>query len=302
MSGVPAPLPAPHAAAYPRIVAGRAADPPSSESSSAPPAVGVFDSGVGGLTVVAALHRLDPALPLRYFADSARFPYGERPPKELADRALAIGAQFVSEGCRLLVVACNSASSAALEALRDRFDTPIVGMEPPLKPAVERSRSGRVAVLVTPTTAEGERLARLHDAHAGSSRVRTIALPGLADLVERGEVAGPRVEALLRDSLAGLTAEGVDQLALGCTHYGFLRPVLARVLGPRIEVIDAAEPVARRVLQQLDEQRIAIPRSEGAAVRCAVSGDPAAFAGSLERLRAAGAELPPLQLARRAAA
>ena len=153
MSASPPPLPAPRAAAYPRLVAGRAADPPSSESGSALPAVGVFDSGVGGLTVAAALHRLDPTLPLRYFADSARFPYGERPPQELAERALAIGAQLVAQGCRLLVVACNSASSAALEALREHVDTPVVGMEPPLKPAVERSRSGRVAVLVTPATA-----------------------------------------------------------------------------------------------------------------------------------------------------
>ena len=295
-------LPTSAAAAYPRTVVGRPADPPASASSSGTPSVGVFDSGVGGLSVVAALHRLNPTLPLRYFADSARFPYGERPAAELAERALTIGGQLIEEGARLLVVACNSASSAALEAMRERFPLPVVGMEPPLKPAVKRSRSGRVALLVTPTTAEGERLARLHDAYAGDSRVLTIPMPGLADLVEAGEVGGPRVDALLRQALAGLPAEGVDQLALGCTHYGFLHPALAAVLGPQVELIDAAEPVARRVLQQLEEHAIAIPPSADIAVRCSVSGDQAAFEAALARLRAAGAELPPLRLTKQAAA
>src|SRR5438094_818658 len=106
--------------------------------------VGVFDSGVGGLTVVAALHRLLPSLPIRYIADTAYFPYGERSPAEVEARAVALAEQLVDEGCALLVVACNTASSAALERLRERFVVPIVGMEPPLKPAAERSRSGKV--------------------------------------------------------------------------------------------------------------------------------------------------------------
>ena len=280
-------------------MAGRAGEPPTSET---PPAVGVFDSGVGGLTVVAALHHLLPALPVRYIADTTCFPYGERSPEEVAARSLSLGQRLLDEGCALLVVACNTASSAALERLRERFSVPVVGMEPPLKPAVERSRSGHVAVLVTTATAEGQRLARLHDAHAGESRVRTIPMPGLADLVEAGELAGPRVDAILRDALAALRADGIDQVALGCTHYGFLRPAIAAVLGPGVEVIDAAEPVARRVCHQLEAHAIPIATGVPATVACAVSGDPAAFEAALAGLRSAGAELPPLRLTREAAA
>ncbi len=269
---------------------------------SAPASVGLFDSGVGGLSVVAAIHRLRPGLPLRYVADTARFPYGERPAEEIAERSLAIGGRLIEAGARLLVVACNTASSAALEALRERFSVPVVGMEPPLKPAVERSRSGRVALLVTPATAGGARLARLHASHAGESRVLTIPMPGLADLVERGEVAGPRVEALLGDALAGLPAEGVDEVALGCTHYGFVRPALRALLGEGVELIDAAEPVARRVLQQLEEHAIAIPEDGDGTVSCAVSGDADAFEAAAGRLRASGVPLPPLRVSAMVAA
>lgn len=295
-------LPARTADAYPQIVAGRARDFSSSTSNNESPVVGVFDSGVGGLSVVAALHCLRPTLPLHYFADTACFPYGERPSAELVERALAIGAQLIDGGARLLVVACNSASSAALEVMREHFAVPVVGMEPPLKPAVERSRSGRVALLVTPTTAEGERLARLHNAYAGDSRVLTIALPGLADLVENGEVVGTQVETLLRQALAGLVEQGVDQLALGCTHYGFLHLALKSVLGSVVELVDPAKPVARRVLQQLDEYGVIIPPASDGVVQCVVSGDPVAFETSVERLRAAGAKLPPFRLVRQPAA
>lgn len=275
----------------------------------------MIDSGVGGLTVIAALHRLLPALPLRYLADTACFPYGDRPPGEVAARVLELSERLIEQGCELLVIACNTASSAALELLRAHLAVPVVGMEPPLKPAVERSRSGRVAVLVTAATADGARLARLHESFAGGSEVRTVALPGLADLVEAGELAGPRVEAILRPALDELRASGVDQVALGCTHYGFLRPALAELLGSDIELVDAAEPVARRVRQQLVAHGLptgevaavsAVPASPAEAlpvgVLCSVTGDPAAFAASLERLRAAGAELPPLRFEQEAAA
>ncbi len=269
---------------------------------SAPASVGIFDSGVGGLSVVAAIHQLRPGLSLRYVADTACFPYGERPPGEIAERSLAIGGELIEAGARLLVVACNTASSAALEALRERFGVPLVGMEPPLKPAVERSRSGRVALLVTPATAEGARLARLHHSYAGDSHVLTIPMPGLADLVEGGEVSGPRVEALLGDALAGLPSEGVDEVALGCTHYGFVRPALRALLGEGVELIDTAEPVARRVLQQLEEHAITIAQDGDGTVPCAVSGDPSAFEAAVERLRASGVTLPPLRVSRGVAA
>ena len=257
----------------------------------------MIDSGVGGLTVVAAMQRAMPALPVRYVADTARFPYGDQPPDAVAARTCALGEQLLARGCSLLVIACNTASSAALELLRERFEAPIVGMEPPLKPAVERTRSGRVAVLVTAGTAEGDRLARLHESFAAGREVLTVPIPGLADLVEAGEIAGPRVDAILGPAIAELRGGNVDEVALGCTHYAFLRPALEALLGPGVEIIDAAEPVARRVRQQLEAHGLAIPEGEPVAAECTATGDPAELEASLARLRAAGADLPLLRVA-----
>ncbi len=259
---------------------------------------GIFDSGVGGLTVAAALHRHQPSLDIRYVADTGFFPYGAREPEAIAERAVIVVSGLVEAGANVVVVACNTASSAALERLRETFDVPIVGMEPPLKPAVERSRSGRVVVLATPGTARGERLARLQERHAHGAHVWTIPMPGLADLVEAGEVDSPRVEAMLREALAEPLAAGADEVALGCTHYGWLRPLLGRML-PEIEVIDPAEAVARRALFVIEEaghhiEADAPPRE----VLCYATGDATALERTVERLRAAGADLPPLRVAR----
>ncbi len=256
--------------------------------------VGIFDSGVGGLTVAAALHRLLPALPIRYVADTAYFPYGERSAAEVEARARALTARLVEEGCDLVVVACNTASSAALERLRAEFSVPIVGMEPPLKPAVERSRTKRVAVLATPGTVSGERLARLRDTHGADVDVVTLAMPGLADLVEGGEVDGERVEGMLRSALESAGA-GVDEVALGCTHYGFLRPALEGIVAHGVEILDAADPVARRVEHQLKAHGLAVPEGDEVPVRCDATGDVAAFARTVERLREAHASLPPIE-------
>ncbi|MFN8638259.1 MAG: glutamate racemase [Dehalococcoidia bacterium] len=258
--------------------------------------VGVFDSGVGGLTVVAALHRLAPALRIDYLADSAYFPYGERTEEEIAERAIVLGTRLAEAGCNLLVVACNSASSAALDRLRAAVSVPVVGIEPPLKPAAERTRTGRVLVLATPATVRGERLQRLHRDHGGDARIEALPMPGLADLVEAGELDGPRIEAVLHAALDGPLADGADEVALGCTHYGFLRPVLARLLPAGTEVIDAAEPVARRVLHQLKAHALSVPDGPSRPVDCATTGDARAFATQLERLRAAGADLPPFEI------
>ena len=258
--------------------------------------VGIFDSGVGGLTVVEALHRLLPSLPIRYIADSAYFPYGERSAADVEARAAVLTARLVAEGCVLVVVACNTASSAALERLREQFAVPIVGMEPPLKPAAERTKTGQIACLATPATARGERLTRLQDAHAGGVQVVTVPMPGLADLVERGEIDGEQVRMLLRGALDAM-ARDVDEVALGCTHYGFLRPALEAMLGPGVEVLDAAEPVARHVVRQLAARGIALTDAGDpeALVRCSTTGDIEAFAATVQRLRAADAMLPSIE-------
>ncbi|MEE8422756.1 MAG: aspartate/glutamate racemase family protein, partial [Dehalococcoidia bacterium] len=183
--------------------------------------------------------------------------------------------------------------------LRDELDVPIVGMEPPLKPAAARSRSGRVAVLVTAATARGDRLARLHNDHANGVEVETVPMPGLADLVEAGEINGARVEQTLREGLDGPLSRGADQVALGCTHYGFLAPVLRGLLAETVDVLDAAEPVARQAADQLEANGTPPPSSGPAeAVRCSATGDADAFATAVARLRAAGAALPPIETVR----
>lgn len=265
--------------------------------------VGIFDSGVGGLTVAAALRRHAPLVGITYLADSAFFPYGDRTPEEVAARSHLLASILIEGGADALVVACNTASSAALESLREEFDLPIVGMEPPLKPAVEATVSGVVAILATPGTASGERLARLHDRFANGRQVFTLPMPGLADLVEAGEVEGDRVEQMLRVALYEPLRAGADAVALGCTHYGFLRPVLARLLPPDVRVIDAAEPVARRAVQVLRERDIDLPDhaavgDEEHEALCYATGDPAEFEATIERLRAAGADLPALRIGR----
>jgi glutamate racemase len=261
--------------------------------------VGIFDSGVGGLTVATALHTLRPDLDIRYVADTAHFPYGDQPAELVAERASAITARLVADGVAAAVVACNTASSAALERLREEQSIPIVGMEPPLKPAAEQSRSRRVAVLATPGTVAGARLARLAEDHAGDVEVFTLAMTGLADLVEAGKIDGVEVEAMLRDALAGPLAQGVDVVALGCTHYGFLRPLLTRLLPKGVLALDAALPVARRVVNVLgDDATAAEERGE---VVCYPSGDAAAFERVLSRLRGAQADLPPIRVERIAA-
>ena len=260
--------------------------------------VGIFDSGVGGLTVVGALHALRPDLDIHYVADTAHFPYGEGSPEAVAQRASIITAGLAARGVAAVAVACNTASSAALERLREEQTIPIVGMEPPLKPAAERTRSRRVVVLATPGTVAGARLARLAEHHARDVQVATLAMPGLADLVERGVIEGAEVEQMLAVALAGPVADGADMVALGCTHYGFLRPVLERLLPPDVTVLDAALPVARRVSDVLGESAGAAGTGE---VVCYPSGDAAAFEHVVSLLRSAHAQLPPLRIDRLAA-
>ena len=259
---------------------------------------GIFDSGVGGLTVAEALHRLAPSLPISYLADTAFFPYGNRTAEEVSDRAVVLAQALIAGGATVIVVACNTASSAALERLRAELPIPVVGMEPPVKPAVERSRSRTVAVLATAGTVSGARLARLTELHSGDATVITIAMPGLADLVEAGETSSDRVRTMLSDALREPVARGLDEVALGCTHYGFLRQTLTALLPSTVEVLDAAEPVARRVLTVMAEAGQGVPPGPPQEVLCYATGDADLFEATIGRLRDGGAALPPLRVLR----
>ena len=261
--------------------------------------VGIFDSGLGGLTVARTLRARAPSLPLLYLGDTARFPYGEQAPEELEERVVAVGQTLVDRGCTLLVVACNTASSAALERLRTELPVPVVGMEPPLKPAAAQTKSGRVVVLATAGTAAGERLAQLEANHAANVTVHTVPMPGLADLVEAGSVREPEVVAMLEEATRGPVELGADAVALGCTHYGFVAATLRSILPPQIAIIDAADAVARQTLVVVEESGQQVVAGGPRPIDYDVTGDDQAFGQALGRLREAGEALPDLVQIRR---
>ncbi|NOZ50238.1 MAG: glutamate racemase [Chloroflexi bacterium] len=214
--------------------------------------IGVFDSGVGGLSVWNALHDLLPEEAIAYLADQQHVPYGSRSRSEIEALTHAAAEWLWQQGAKLLVIACNTASAVALNSLRQRWpQAAIVGMEPAVKPASAATRSGRVGVLATPETLHAERFQRLVAHFAAGVEVHTQICPYLVEWVEAGQLDGPQIEAYLTDVLAHLKQKQVDQLVLGCTHYPFLSPVIQRVMGPAVTLVDPAAAVARQVQRLL---------------------------------------------------
>lgn len=216
--------------------------------------VGMFDSGWGGLSVAVAMRSLLPGETLLYVADHAFCPYGERDPAEIGLRARTLARALVERGAKAVVVACNTASSLAIDEVRQVCGrVPVVGVVPAVKTAAAATASGTIAVLATPRTADGAYLARLIGDHAPGVRVLVGHGSGLVEFVETGELEGERVEAVLRGVLAEPLRAGADQIVLGCTHYPFLRPAIQRVVGPAVGVVDSGGAIARRLRHILDE-------------------------------------------------
>lgn len=237
--------------------------------------------------MLAEVRRILPCEDVIYYADTAYFPYGPRPSIEIRDRASAITRDLLRRGAKLIVVACNTATSAAIGHLRATFDVPFVGMEPALKPAAGRTRTGKVALLVTPGTARGEKLASLIGRYGAAIDVTIIEAPGLADCVERGDTGDAGTLDLLRRYLAPIADSGIDALALGCTHYAFLQPAIERMLGDGVAVIEPSGAVARQAARIVDERAMRNPRSAGGRVVYLCSGDETSFAAARDRLLAA---------------
>ncbi|HEY68928.1 MAG TPA: glutamate racemase [Thermoflexia bacterium] len=247
--------------------------------------IGVFDSGVGGLSVWREIVCLLPYEDTLYLADQAHVPYGFRALNEVREFSEGITRFLLGQGAKIIIVACNTASAAALHYLRRTFpNVPFVGMEPAIKPAVERTRSGVVGVIATQATFQGELFASLVARYAGDVRVLTQVCPGLVEAVEAGALDTSETEALLRECLTPLIEAGVDQLVLGCTHYPFLRPVIERVVRARVAVIDPAPAVARQTGRVLAQQGLAAKHSSVGHHIFYTSGDAAAFAAMVERL------------------
>lgn len=215
--------------------------------------IGVFDSGVGGLSVLRHVRAMLPGEDLLYVADSAHAPYGDKSVQFIEARAVAIAEFLVARDAKALVVACNTATAAAIAALRQRFDLPIVGMEPAVKPAAEATRSGVIGVLATSGTLDSGKFAELVRRFGSQARVIVQPCPGLVEQVELGDLAGPLTRRLLEGFVAPLLDAGADTLVLGCTHFPFLEPLLRELVGGEVAIIESGAAVARQLVRRLAE-------------------------------------------------
>ncbi|MEJ0004028.1 MAG: glutamate racemase [Pararobbsia sp.] len=218
--------------------------------------IGIFDSGLGGLSVLRAIRSLLPGEDVVYLADSGYAPYGERDDDFIADRSTAIGEWLLCQGAKALVVACNTATAQAVHLLRAWAPVPVVGVEPGLKPAAMRSISGVAGVLATGATLRSEKFRRLLVEH--QARCRFICQPGhgLVEAIERGETDSPELLALLERYLAPMLAEGADTLVLGCTHYSFIDAAIRQVAGDRLTLIDTGTAIAQQLVRLLSAREL----------------------------------------------
>jgi glutamate racemase len=249
--------------------------------------IGVLDSGVGGLSVLRHLRAELPAEHFLYFADQANIPYGPRPAEEVVGFTAAITRFMLARGAKLIVVACNTATTAALDQLRARFpDMPFVGMEPAVKPAAAQTRSGVVGVLATPGTFNSHRYASLMARYASGIRVYEDPCVGLVQLIEAGALTGEATAGVLRRAVAPMLAAGADTLVLGCTHYPFVQPLLQSIAGDGVTIIDPAPAVARQTRNVLQQRARLAPDTQIGAVRCYTTGDATRMAALAELLGA----------------
>jgi glutamate racemase len=237
--------------------------------------IGVFDSGVGGLSVLGAMRKQMPFESAIFIADQAHVPYGPRPLDEVRSFAEGITRFLLAEGSKLIVVACNAASAAALHSLRLMFpQVPFVGMEPAVKPAAEHTHSKVVGVLATPATFQGALYASVVERFARDVTLIQHTCPGLVSQIEAGELDGPETRAILEAALSPMLERGIDTVVLGCTHYPFVIPLIEDIVGPAVRVIDPAPAVARQVGRMLDAHALRNPGSEPGSTLYMTSGDP----------------------------
>jgi len=253
--------------------------------------IGVFDSGVGGLSVLAEIQRLLPNESLLYVADCGHIPYGEKTPEFIRQRCSVMAGFFREQGAKALVIACNTATVAGVADLRRDFpDWPLVGMEPAVKPAAAATRSGVVGVLATTGTLQSAKFAALLDRFATDVRVITQPCPGLVELIESGDLHSAELRQLLQGYVEPLLASGCDTIILGCTHYPFLKPMLKSMIPANISLIDTGAAVARQ-LQRLLAERDLLAGGPNQPVRFWTSADPAYFKNILPSLGQSAGEV-----------
>lgn len=228
--------------------------------------IGIFDSGVGGLSVFREIRKVLPEERYIYFSDNAHCPYGEKSKEYITDRARCITGLLISKGADIIVVACNTATAVAISTLRQEYDLPFIGMEPAVKPAAAITKTGVVGVLATAGTLKADKYLSTRGKYAEEVRFVEHVGEGFVELVESGETHGAKAEAVVRKSLLPLLEAGADTIVLGCTHYPFLSGTIAKTAAEavpcrQINVIDPAPAVARHLLEVMQEKGII--RNEG---------------------------------------
>ena len=237
-------------------------------------AIGFFDSGVGGLSVLRSVRSLLPDSDLVYVADSLHAPYGEQTQAFITERTLSLAQMLERGGVGAIVVACNTATVLAVKALRAQTALIVVAIEPAIKPAVARTRSGVVGVLATTQTAHSQSVKRLCELYGSDTKILLQACPGLVELVESGQNQSDEARELLAHFIEPLIAQGADTLVLGCTHYSFLKGMIQEVAGAGVELIDPADAVARELARRLSLQPTASPRNPDKDIVLPLPGGP----------------------------
>ena len=218
--------------------------------------IGIFDSGAGGLSVFREIRKVLPDEDYIYYSDSANCPYGEKPMEFIIDRCRKITDMLINEGAEIIVVACNTATAAAIRTLREEYSIKFIGMEPAIKPAAQFTKTGTVGVLATAGTLKSEKYLKHKEKYASDIRIIEHVGDGFVELVEKGIISGPEAESIVRKSLEPLLDAGADTIVLGCTHYPFLSDVIIGLAGPEIRLIDPAPAIAKHLIEVMDEEGI----------------------------------------------
>ena len=236
--------------------------------------IGVFDSGVGGLSVLREIRSQMPEESVSYFGDQGHIPYGPRPMEQIRDFSEAITNFLLQHHVKIIVVACNTASAAALKYLRERFpDVQFVGMEPAVKPAAEHTSTGKVGVLATPATFQGALYASVVERFANGVELFQNTCTGLVQEIERGNLSGDETRQILNNALLPMLDENIDTVVLGCTHYPFVIPLIEEIVGKNVRVIDPAPAVARQVKRLLEAEGMKSSNSVKGNIQLFTSGD-----------------------------
>ena len=239
--------------------------------------IGIFDSGVGGLSVFREIVRILPEEKYIYWSDNAHCPYGEKSRDYIIDRARAVTSFLIEQGADIIVVACNTATAAAISTLREEFPVPFIGMEPAVKPAAQATRSGVVGVLATAGTLKATKYIDTRAKWARDVKIVEHIGQGFVELVEKGNVSGPEAESIVEKSVRPLIEAGADTIVLGCTHYPFLAETILKAAGTPVTLIDPAPAVAKHLMEVMQENGLI--RKDGFSMSLHSSGEP----GTLEK-------------------